>query len=295
MKILLLGAEGQLGWQLQRSLAVLGPVQALSRRSQPALDMAQPQQLAALLDACAPTVIVNAAAHTAVDQAEREPELAHAVNALAVAELARWAAAHGAWLVHYSSDYVFDGSGTQPRREDAPCAPLSAYGRSKRAGEEAIVASGCQHLVFRTSWVYAARGGNFARTMLRLMQERAQLRVVADQIGAPTSAELLADVSAHALRQALQAPALGGLYHLVASGQTSWHGYAEHLLERARALRPDAPWLTQAIEPVPSSAYPTPAQRPLNSRLDTQRLQQAFGLHLPDWREGVERLLHEIL
>ncbi len=295
MKILLLGAEGQLGWQLQRSLAVLGPVQALSRRSQPALDMAQPQQLAALLDACAPKVIVNAAAHTAVDQAEREPELAHAVNALAVAELARWAAAHGAWLVHYSSDYVFDGSGTQPRREDAPCAPLSAYGRSKRAGEEAIVASGCQHLVFRTSWVYAARGGNFARTMLRLMQERAQLRVVADQIGAPTSAELLADVSAHALRQALQAPALGGLYHLVASGQTSWHGYAEHLLARARALRPDAPWLTQAIEPVPSSAYPTPAQRPLNSRLDTQRLQQAFGLHLPDWREGVERLLHEIL
>ena len=295
MKILLLGAEGQLGWQLQRSLAVLGPVQALSRRSQPALDMAQPQQLAALLDFCAPTVIVNAAAHTAVDQAEREPELAHAVNALAVAELARWAAAHGAWLVHYSSDYVFDGSGTQPRREDAPCAPLSAYGRSKRAGEEAIVASGCQHLVFRTSWVYAARGGNFARTMLRLMQERAQLRVVADQIGAPTSAELLADVSAHALRQALQAPALGGLYHLVASGQTSWHGYAEHLLARARALRPDAPWLTQAIEPVPSSAYPTPAQRPLNSRLDTQRLQQAFGLHLPDWREGVERLLHEIL
>ncbi|MEY4977512.1 MAG: hypothetical protein RIQ97_2707 [Pseudomonadota bacterium] len=295
MKILLLGAEGQLGWQLQRSLAVLGPVQALSRRSQPALDMAQPQQLGALLDACAPTVIVNAAAHTAVDQAEREPELAHAVNALAVAELARWAAAHGAWLVHYSSDYVFDGSGTQPRREDAPCAPLSAYGRSKRAGEEAIVASGCQHLVFRTSWVYAARGGNFARTMLRLMQERAQLRVVADQIGAPTSAELLADVSAHALRLALQAPALGGLYHLVASGQTSWHGYAEHLLARARALRPDAPWLTQAIEPVPSSAYPTPAQRPLNSRLDTQRLQQAFGLHLPDWREGVERLLHEIL
>ena len=295
MKILLLGAEGQLGWQLQRSLAVLGPVQALSRRSQPALDMAQPQQLAALLDACAPTVIVNAAAHTAVDQAEREPELAHAVNALAVAELARWAAAHGAWLVHYSSDYVFDGSGTQPRREDAPCAPLSAYGRSKRAGDEAIVASGCQHLLFRTSRVYAARGGNFARTMLRLMQERAQLRVVADQIGAPTSAELLADVSAHALRQALQAPALGGLYHLVASGQTSWHGYAEHLLERARALRPDAPWLTQAIEPVPSSAYPTPAQRPLNSRLDTQRLQQAFGLHLPDWREGVERLLHEIL
>jgi len=295
MKILLLGAEGQLGWQLQRSLAVLGPVQALSRRSQPALDMAQPQQLAALLDFCAPTVIVNAAAHTAVDQAEREPELAHAVNALAVAELARWAAAHGAWLVHYSSDYVFDGSGTQPRREDAPCAPLSAYGRSKRAGEEAIVASGCQHLVFRTSWVYAARGGNFARTMLGLMQERAQLRVVADQIGAPTSAELLADVSAHALRQALQAPALGGLYHLVASGQTSWHGYAEHLLARARALRPDAPWLTQAIEPVPSSAYPTPAQRPLNSRLDTQRLQQAFGLHLPDWREGVERLLHEIL
>lgn len=295
MKILLLGAEGQLGWQLQRSLAVLGPVQALSRRSQPALDMAQPQQLAALLDACAPTVIVNAAAHTAVDQAEREPEMAHAVNALAVAELARWAAAHGAWLVHYSSDYVFDGSGTQPRREDAPCAPLSVYGRSKRAGEEAIAASGCQHLVFRTSWVYAARGGNFARTMLRLMQERAQLRVVADQIGAPTSADLLADVSAHALRQALQAPALGGLYHLVASGQTSWHGYAEHLLARARALRPDAPWRTQAIEPVPSSAYPTPAQRPLNSRLDTQRLQQAFGLHLPDWREGVERLLHEIL
>jgi len=295
LKILLLGKNGQVGWELQRSLSVLGELVALDRHSDPCGDLSQPQRLADTVRAIRPDVIVNAAAHTAVDKAESEIDLARMLNATAPAALAQVAADTGAWLVHYSTDYVFDGSGTQPRREDAPCAPLSAYGRSKRAGEEAIVASGCRHLVFRTSWVYAARGGNFARTMLRLMQERAQLRVVADQIGAPTSAELLADVSAHALRQALQAPALGGLYHLVASGQTSWHGYAEHLLARARALRPDAPWLTQAIEPVPSSAYPTPAQRPLNSRLDTQRLQQAFGLHLPDWREGVERLLHEIL
>ena len=295
MKILLLGAEGQLGWQLQRSLAVLGPVQALSRRSQPALDMAQPQQLAALLDACAPTVIVNAAAHTAVDQAEREPELAHAVNALAVAELARWAAAHGAWLVHYSSDYVFDGSGTQPRREDAPCAPLSAYGRSKRAGEEAIVASGCQHLVFRTSWVYAARGGNFAKTMLRLAQERERLTVIDDQHGAPTGADLIADVSAHALRTATARPELAGLYHLVAAGETSWHGYAQHAIAHARALRPTLGWRVQEIAPVPTSAFPTPAQRPHNSRLDTRKLQQAFGLTLPPWQHGVDRLLAEIL
>jgi len=291
-RILLLGANGQLGWELQRSLAPLGELHALDRRR---ADLAQPEQLVNTVRALRPDVVVNAAAHTAVDKAESEATLAHTVNAQAPAALAQLAAELGAWLVHYSTDYVFDGSGTRAWQEGDATGPLNVYGRSKRAGEQAIAASGCKHLVFRTSWVYAARGGNFARTMLRLMQERAQLRVVADQIGAPTSAELLADVSAHALRQALQAPALGGLYHLVASGQTSWHGYAEHLLARARALRPDAPWLTQAIEPVPSSAYPTPAQRPLNSRLDTQRLQQAFGLHLPDWREGVERLLHEIL
>ena len=295
MKILLLGKNGQVGWELQRSLSVLGELVALDRHSTPCGDLSQPEALAQTVRALRPDVIVNAAAHTAVDKAESEADLARTLNATAPALLAQAALDTGAWLVHYSTDYVFDGSGTRAWQEDDATGPLGVYGQTKREGELAIVASGCQHLIFRTSWVYAARGGNFAKTMLRLAQERERLTVIEDQQGAPTGADLIADVTAHALRAAVQNPELGGLYHLVAGGETTWHGYASHVIARARELRPDAAWKVAEIAPVPTSAFPTPAARPLNSRLNTQKLQQAFGLHLPHWQHGVDRLLAEIL
>jgi len=297
MKILLLGANGQLGWELQRSLAPLGELIALGREGTGAYpaDLADPERLTALVEHLAPDVIVNAAAHTAVDKAESEPELARAINATAPGVLARVAAARGAWLLHYSTDYVFDGSGQQPRSEDAATGPLGVYGQTKLEGEEAIRASGCRHLILRTSWVYAARGGNFAKTMLRLAQERERLTVIDDQIGAPTGADLLADLSAHALRGALADPAKAGTYHAVAAGETSWHGYARFVIDTARALRPDLPLKVHTIDPVPTSAFPTPARRPHNSRLSTKKLQDAFGLHQPHWQTGVRRLLQEIL
>lgn len=295
MNILLLGKNGQVGWALQRSLAVLGQVQALDRHSTPSGDLSDPQALAQLVRALRPDAIVNAAAYTAVDQAQSDAQTAHLVNAQAPAALAQAAADVGAWLVHYSSDYVFDGSGTQPWQEGDATGPLNVYGHSKLAGEQAIAASGCKHLIFRTSWVYATRGGNFAKTMLRLARERERLTVVADQWGAPTSADLIADVSAHALKQALHSPAVSGLYHLAAAGQTSWHGYAQLAIGHAQSLQPDAPWAVQAIEPVPSHAFATPAVRPLNSRLDTRHLQTTFGLVLPDWQHGVKRLVAEVV
>jgi dTDP-4-dehydrorhamnose reductase len=297
MKVLLLGKNGQVGWELQRSLCTLGEMVALDFDTPGAwrADFSQPEALAALVQAVQPDVIVNAAAHTAVDKAESEPELARAINATAPGVLAREAAARGAWLVHYSTDYVFDGSGDRPRREDAPTGPLSVYGRTKLEGEQLIAASGCRHLILRTSWVYAARGGNFARTMLKLAAERDALNVIADQIGAPTGAELLADVTAHALRRAIAQPELGGTYHCAAGGETSWHGYASFVIEWARAAGQPLKVPAGGIRPIPTSAYPTPAHRPLNSRLDTTKLQQTFGLHLPAWQGGVERMLTEIL
>lgn len=293
-KILLLGPNGQVGWELRRALAPLGRVIALGREHDGLCgDLTHLGELAGSVRMLRPDIIVNAAAHTAVDKAESEPALAELLNARAPATLAQLAAELGATLVHYSTDYVFDGSGEQPRDETAPTGPLSVYGRSKLAGEEAIQASGCRHLIFRTSWVYAARGGNFAKTMLRLAGEREQLRVIADQIGAPTGAELIADVTAHALRALAQRPELAGLYHLAADGQTSWHGYAEHVIAWARRHGQDLK--VQTVEAIPTSAYPTPAQRPLNSRLDTTRLREAFGLQLPPWQSGVERMLTEFL
>ncbi len=293
MKIVLLGPTGQVGWELQRSLAVLGEVVTLGR--QDSVDFADPESVARRVRALRPDVIVNAAAHTAVDRAEAEPELARLLNAATPALLAREAAALGALLVHYSTDYVFDGSGSTARTEDALTAPLSVYGRTKLEGEQAIAASGCRHLIFRTSWVYAARGGNFAKTMLRLAQERERLTVIDDQWGAPTGAELIADVTAHAIRHVEHSPQDLGLYNLVASGQTCWHAYASFVIETARNLRPDLLLRVSEIAPVPTSAFPTPAQRPLNSRLDTSRLQARFGLRLPDWQQGVIRMLHETL
>ena len=296
MKILLLGCNGQVGWELRRSLAVLGEVVALGRDSTALCgDLANPEGIAATVRAVAPDVIVNAAAHTAVDQAEREVELVRLFNATAPGVLAREAHALNALLVHYSTDYVFDGSGNAPRAEDAATAPLSVYGQTKLEGEQLIQASGCKHLIYRTSWVYAARGGNFAKTMLRLAQEREQLNVINDQFGAPTGADLLADVTAHAIRHAVQHPEHLGLYHCVAGGETTWHAYAEFVIATARQLRPELAFKVQAIQAVPTSAFPTPAKRPHNSRLSTSKLQAALGLRLPNWQQGVRRMLQEIL
>jgi dTDP-4-dehydrorhamnose reductase len=293
MKILLLGKNGQVGWELQRALAPLGELIALDRHQ--GGDLADSAGLIAAVRAAAPQVIVNAAAYTAVDKAETDQDLARQINATAPGLLALEAKALGALLIHYSTDYVFDGSGDQARAEDAATAPLSIYGASKLAGEDAIRASGCAHLILRTSWVYAARGGNFAKTMLRLAAEREQLKVINDQIGAPTGADLLADLSAHMLRATQAEPALGGTYHAVAGGETNWHAYAKHVIEFARAQGKPIKVAAEQVLPIPTSDYPTPAQRPLNSRLSTQKLQAAFGLKLPHWQVGVERMLTEIL
>ncbi|WP_137890786.1 dTDP-4-dehydrorhamnose reductase [Ramlibacter sp. 2FC] len=300
MKILLLGKNGQLGWELQRSLAPLGELVALDRHgAAPGQilcgDLADLEGLAQTVRQLRPDLIVNAAAHTAVDKAESEPELAHTLNALAPEVLAREAQACGAWLVHYSTDYVFDGLGSQPWTEADQPAPLNVYGQTKLEGELRIQAACPNHLILRASWVYAARGGNFAKTMLRLAQERERLSVVADQWGAPTGAELLADVTAHAIRQALRQPEVAGIYHLAAGGATSWHGYASHVIARAREIKPELALKASHIDPVPSSAFHAAAKRPQNSRLDTAKLQATFGLSLPPWQQGVDRMLAEIL
>jgi dTDP-4-dehydrorhamnose reductase len=296
MKILLFGKNGQVGWELQRALAPLGEVIALDADNTGlSADFSNPESLIATVREVAPHWIVNAAAHTAVDKAESESNLARAINATAPGVLAREAAAAGAWLMHYSTDYVFDGSGSTARAEDAPTGPLGVYGATKLEGEELIRASGCQHLIFRTSWVYAARGGNFARTMLKLAQERDALKVIDDQIGAPTGADLLADLTAHAMRSVALQPQHGGTHHAVASGHTSWHGYATHVIENARSRGVPIRVAREAIAAVPTSAFPTPAKRPANSRLDTQKLRNTFGLQLPDWQSGVDRMLAEVL
>lgn len=305
VRLLLLGKNGQVGWELQRALQPLGELVALDRHGldHPAAgrlvgDLQDPDGLRRTIEALRPAVIVNAAAYTAVDQAEREPQRAHLINAEAPAALAEAAARIGAWLVHYSTDYVFDGHGQRPWREEDMAAPLNVYGRSKLAGEQAIRASGCRHLILRTQWVYGVRGGNFARTLLRLMRERERLTVVDDQWGAPTGADLIADVTAQMLGRLLrepQAATLVGTYHLAATGATTWHGYASWLWQLAQQQWPEAGWRTTAIEPVPSEAYPTPALRPRNGRLDTTRLQLVFGLQLPDWRWGVQRWLQSVV
>ncbi len=297
MKILLLGKNGQVGWELQRALAPLGELIALDFDSPGPLkaDFSDPESLAATVRTVAPNIIVNAAAHTAVDRAESEPELARALNAASPAVLAREAGALNAWLMHYSTDYVFDGSGSTPWSEESPTGPLSVYGRTKLEAEQAIRASGCRHLIFRTSWVYAARGGNFAKTMLKLAKERDRLTVIDDQIGSPTGADLLADLTAHALRSVAQRPELAGTYHAVAQGEASWHGYARHVIEFARAMGQPIQVAADAIEAVPTSAFPTPAVRPRNSRMNTRKLRDTFGLSLPSWQAGVERMLTEVL
>lgn len=295
MKILLFGKNGQVGWELQRSLAPLGELVAVDSDSEGYCgDFTNLDGIIQTIRTVAPDIIVNAAAYTAVDKAETETELARTLNALAPAVLAREAKRSGAWLMHYSTDYVFDGSGERPCKETDRTNPLSIYGKTKLEGDEAIREAGCKHLIFRTSWVYAARGGNFAKTMLRLAQERDQLQVISDQFGAPTGAELLADITAHCILQALQRPEIRGLYHVSASGVTSWYDYACFVIEFARKAGLNIVVEPQAIKPVPGSAYPLPAPRPGNSRLDTHQFQATFNLKLPNWQSGVVRMLSEI-
>lgn len=294
MKILLFGKNGQVGWELQRSLAPLGELIALDRHLFNGLcgDLSDLDALRATIRNLKPDVIVNAAAYNAVDKAESEKELAALINTQAVAVMANEALELNALLVHYSTDYVFSGEGESPWLEDDSVGPLNQYGISKRAGEEAIVASGCSHLIFRTSWVYSTWGSNFAKTMLRLARERETLNVIFDQVGAPTGAELIADVTAHAILKVKQSAGLTGIYHLVAGGEVSWHGYASHVIEYAR--KNGEQLKVTEVNPIESAAYPTPARRPLNSRLNTQKLQDNFALHLPEWQSGVNRMLMEV-
>lgn len=299
MKILLLGKNGQVGWELQRALSVLGEVIALDRH--PAAtsygtlvgDLSDLAGLREAIRSVSPQVIVNAAAYTAVDKAESERELAHTINALASQVMAEEAKCLDALLVHYSTDYVFDGSGMRPWKETDAVAPVNYYGATKLEGEQLIVASGCKHLIFRTSWVYAGRGNNFAKTMLRLAKDRASLNVIADQIGVPTGADLLADVAVAALQKALVNPELCGIYHLTPTGETSWHAYATYVIDFARAN--GEVFAVETINPIAATEYPTPASRPLNSRLATDKLRDTFSLHLPDWQSGVTRMLMEAL
>jgi len=296
MKLLLLGKGGQVGWELQRSLAPLGELIALGSASTDFhADFSSPAQLADTVMKLRPDVIVNAAAHTAVDKAESEPELARKLNATAPGVLAEAAQRVGALIVHYSTDYVFDGRGSAPWKEADATGPLSVYGRTKLEGEQLVAGNCARHLIFRTSWVYAARGGNFAKTMLRLAKERDRLTVINDQFGAPTGAELLADITAHAIRATLKDSAKAGIYHAVASGETTWHGYARFVLEEARQAGVELKAQAEAVEAVPTSAFPTPATRPHNSRLDTAKLETTFDLTMPPWQNGVARMLRETL
>lgn len=299
MKILLLGRNGQLGWELQRSLGVLGEVVALGRNTHdnPGRLSGDLRNLIALretLQQVRPQVIVNAAGYTNVDMAEADPDHVRDLNLRAPRLLAEQAAELGAWLVHYSTDYVFNGSGTAPWRETDTPAPLNLYGQTKLAGERAVISTCPHYLLLRSSWVFSARGDNFARTMLRLAATGAPFNVVDDQIGAPTSAELLADVTAHMLRAALAQPKLGGIYHCASAGETSWHAYARFVVAQARAMGWPLLATPEQIAPIASRDYPTPARRPLNSRLCCDKLTDAFGLHLPPWQGQVQRMLETI-
>jgi len=295
MKILLTGKEGQVGFELQRALAPLGEVCAVD---QPECDLAEVSAIRELVQSFKPDVIVNPAAYTAVDKAESEPELARAINTVAPGVLGEEAVKQGAWVVHYSTDYVFDGNKPGSYKEDDLTNPQSAYGRTKRDGEIALQKSGARHVVFRTSWVVGAHGGNFAKTILRLARDRETLNVVADQYGAPTSAALLADVTAQLVRQTQREGSKNfpfGLYHLVAGGETNWCDYARFVVSEALAAGKQFKLSPDSIRAISSAEYPTPATRPANSRLDTSKLRSTFGLELPDWQSGVRHILQQIL
>ena len=294
MKILLFGKNGQVGWELQRSLSPLGELVAIDRRSIGLCgDLTDLDGIQDTVRRVTPDVIVNAAAYTAVDKAESDAELAQIVNAAAPGVLAEAASAAGAWLVHYSTDYVFDGSGSKPWVETDPTGPLNVYGKTKLEGEQRIASHCAKHLVFRTSWVYASRGGNFAKTMLCLAQERESLNVINDQFGAPTGADLIADVTAHAIAHVMRKPDDAGLYHLAASDETTWFDYAKYVVDQSIRTQTAPETIVKVINPVATSAFPTAAQRPHNSRLNTAKIQQTFKLRLAPWQQGVARMLAE--
>ncbi|MGE9761899.1 dTDP-4-dehydrorhamnose reductase [Pseudomonas sp. PDM20] len=294
-RILLFGANGQVGWELQRALAPLGLLITCDRAM---ADLNSVEAVNDLIAKLRPQIIVNAAAYTAVDKAETDEAGARRINTEAVQAMAAAAAKSDAWLVHYSTDYVFSGEGHTPYTETSVTGPRNIYGRTKLDGEEAIRASGCRHLIFRTSWVYAARGNNFAKTILRLAGERTELKVIADQIGAPTSAELIADITALVLARLGHAPRLNtsasGTYHLVAAGETSWHGFAQFIVQQAQQQGLALKCPADLVLPISTAEYPLPAHRPANSRLATHKLQSTFGVTLPEWQHHARRLVHEL-
>lgn len=293
LKILLTGAGGQVGWELERALAPLGEVVATDHRQ---LDLAQPEQIRAFVRQLQPSLIVNPAAYTAVDKAEQEPGLAHAINATAPQVLAEEAHKLGCGIIHYSTDYVYDGSKGAPFVETDVTNPLNVYGASKLAGDLAVADSGADYVVLRTSWVYGARGANFLRTILRLAQEREELKIVVDQIGAPTWSRMIAEATAAIVAQCYGPKGSGlavasGVYHLTAAGQTSWHGFTEAILELSRDLPQFSERKLQRVLPIPTSEYPLPAKRTPYSVLSNQKLQQTFGLQLPDWRDSLQQVI----
>ncbi|HGL6714425.1 dTDP-4-dehydrorhamnose reductase [Burkholderia contaminans] len=292
-RILISGANGQVGFELRRSLAPLGVVTALTRQD---MDLGKADGILAVLEREQPDVIVNPAAYTAVDKAESEPDVVRAINGTAPGVMAEWAASNGATMVHYSTDYVFSGSGAAPYRESDPTDPQSVYGLTKWEGEQAVRRSGSRHLILRTSWVVGAHGANFLKTILRLAREREQLKVVADQVGAPTSASLIANVTALLLaRQGDQPDAFAyGTYHLAAGGETTWYEYARYVVASAERSGLALKMKAGDIQPIATHEYPLPAKRPANSRLDCGKLTGAFGLHLPDWRHGVDHVFSEM-
>ena len=295
MKILLFGKNGQVGWELQRSLAPLGELIALNSTSEEFCgDLTDLAGIRQTIRKIAPDIIVNAAAYTAVDKAESEAELAHVLNAQAPGILAQEAKQLNAWLIHYSTDYVFNGSGDQPHLETDVTDPLNVYGKTKLEGENNIIASECLHLIFRTSWVYAANGNNFVKTILRLAQQRDKLTIVNDQIGSPTGAELIADITADVLLSLKHQSEVSGVYHLTAKGYTSWYEFAGFILEHARRTNFPLKIQSDALLPIMSVDFPLPAERPLNSRLNTYKLEKTFALNLPAWQAGVSRTLTEI-
>lgn len=288
MNILLLGKTGQAGFELHRTLAPLGPITAPSRAE---LDLTKEQAVADYLEAHNPDLIVNAAAWTAVDAAEQQQTEARRLNAGLPEQLAKYSAEQGAYLVHYSSDYVYPGNGTEPWQETSATGPLSVYGQTKLEGDQAIAASGCEHLIFRTSWVYSARGNNFMKTMLRLAQSKTELNIVADQIGAPTPARLIAQITGMAIRSNIP----NGLYHLAPRGETSWHGFAQEIFRQATEQGEHLAMGPSNTHPIPTSEYPTPAQRPLNSRMALNKLETALNIQLPDWQSQLHLTLAEYL
>ena len=295
MRILLLGKNGQVGSELKHTLAQLGDLTALDSTGKDDVcgDLADLDGLRHAVRFLKPDVLVNAAAYNAVDKAETEKELAHLINAIAPQVMAEEMSRLGGWLVHYSTDYVFDGSGNRPWQETDTASPLNYYGQTKLAGEKAIKEVNCKHLILRTSWVYGVKGDNFAKTMLQLARDRKLMSVIDDQVGAPTGAQLLSDMTAHAISHAMKLRELSGIYHLTAAGQTTWYEYARYVIEQAR--NGGVELQVTDIKPIPTSAYPTPTRRPLNSRLDTGKFQKTFSCTLPGWQDGVSTLVDQII